>query len=103
MDASELIGLLLLTAGAIAVPAGWMFGGKVLTAGVILISVGIVVYATSRVRRRLSRSPLGYKEGSRRGPDTAEDFHNYTGWQTGGRTDHSPFDSHSGGGDFGDD
>lgn len=79
MSARELLGVLLVIAGAAVVPLGWIVSHKLLILAAALLGVGGALAYTGRVMRR-----EGASESGTGGPG---DIHNYTGWRSGGRTE----------------
>ena len=86
MSPREVLGLLLVVAGAIVVPLGWIVSHKLLIVAVALFGVGGALVYTGRVIRR-EREQSGYQ-----GPAIPSDINNSTGWRSGGRTE--TFESH---------
>ena len=87
MSARELIGLLLVIAGAVVVPLGWIVTHKLLIVAAGLLGIGGVLVYTGRVIRREQQ-----QSGSQ-GSAVPADINNSTGWRSGGRTE--TFESHS--------
>ena len=91
MNLREISGLLLVIAGAIVVPLGWIVSHKLLIIAAALVFVGGTLVYTGRVIRREEQQS---REAGAGGPSTAMpgDINNSTGWRSGGRTE--TFESH---------
>jgi hypothetical protein len=91
MTARELIGFLLLIAGAALVPLGWIVSHKILLLAVALLALGVSLFYTERMLKREERLSGEGAAGDSCRHVVPGDLHNATGWQTGGRT--QPFES----------
>ncbi|MBI3188877.1 MAG: hypothetical protein HYZ31_13560 [Gammaproteobacteria bacterium] len=99
MTVREIIGLVILIVGTAIVPLGWIISHKLLLLAGLFIGVGAWLYYTERMLKReeqLSKESTG---SGNHGPAIPGDIHNYTGWRTGGRTEHFDSNSESGGAD----
>lgn len=95
MTFREIFGLTITTAGIVILPLAWMFSRLLWLIAGVLIFVGVTLFYTERVRKRAEQLE---KEagGGGSGPGVPGDVHNYSGWQTGGRS--GTMDGDSGGG-----
>lgn len=98
MTFREATGLGMTIAGVLVLPIAWMFSRSLWLVAGVLIFVGVALFYTERVRKRAEQLE---KEagGSGSGPCVPGDTHNYSGWQTGGRSGTMDGDSGGGGGD----
>jgi hypothetical protein len=99
MTFREITGLALLIIGTAIVPLGWIISHKLLLLAALFIVVGAWLFYTERMLKRVAQLS---KENSSNGNDGAPmpgDIHNYSGWRSGGRTEHHNSHSESGGAD----
>lgn len=96
MNFREALGLLLIVAALVLVPAAWAFSNLLWALAFVLLVVGAGLFYTERVIRKeeqLEKETGGSRQGSQAMPS---DIHNYTGWRSGGRS--GSFESESSGG-----
>jgi hypothetical protein len=93
MTFREILGLTLITAALVLIPVAWTFNRMLWFAAFAMFVVGIALFLTDRVSRRMSKAEAGGASGSgSSGHAVPTDIHNYTGWRSGGRSetmDHS--------------
>ena len=96
MNIREALGLGVIVAGLVLVPAAWAFSRLLWALALILVFVGATLFYTERVWKReeeLRREARGDED---RGTAVPSDIHNYTGWQHGGRSETMDAGSSSG-------
>ena len=96
MNFREALGLLLIVASLVLVPAAWAFSNLLWALAFVLLVVGAGLFYTERIIKKeeqLEKESGGSCQGGRAMPT---DIHNYTGWRSGGRS--SSFESDSSGG-----
>ncbi len=102
MNLRETLGFLLVVAGLVLLPAAWAFSRRLWLVAFLLLVVGMVLFYTERM---LKREQANGREGVGSGCDGSAvptDINNYTGWQSGGRSETMDSSSDSGGGGDGD-
>ena len=93
MNVREITGLALLIVGTAIVPLGWIISHKLLLLAALFIVVGTWLFYTERMLKREEQLSKESSSNGNYGAPIPGDIHNYSGWRTGGRTEH--FDSHS--------
>jgi protein-S-isoprenylcysteine O-methyltransferase Ste14 len=87
MSIREIVGLILIIAGAAVTPLGWIVSHKILIAAAALIAVGGTLFYTARVMKREERLAREQSGGDNYGPAVPRDINNSAGWRSGGRTE----------------
>jgi drug/metabolite transporter (DMT)-like permease len=96
MSFREWLGLILTVIGLVLTPVAWAFSRPLWVLAFGLMWVGLMLFFTDRVYRRLKKSSdHASGSGSTCGHAMPTDINNYTGWRSGGRAE--SFDSHSSG------
>lgn len=85
MTFRERIGLVMIVAGLILLPAAWAFSRAVWLISFGLFGVGLWLFYTDRNARREARIEKA-KGTQKTGTAVPTDIHNYTGWQQAGRS-----------------
>ena len=96
MNFREVLGLLLIVAALVLVPAAWAFSNLLWALAFVLLIVGAGLFYTERVikkEQQIEKESGGSCQGGHAMPT---DIHNYTGWRSGGRS--GSFESESSGG-----
>ena len=96
MNIREALGLLLIIAALVLVPAAWAFSNLLWALAFVLLVVGAGLFYTERVikkEEKLEKESRGSCQGVHAMPT---DIHNHTGWRSGGRS--GSFESESSGG-----
>jgi hypothetical protein len=91
MSFREWVGLVLVAVGLVLAPVAWAFSRPLWALAFGVMVVGLMLFFTERVSRRMKRS--SESAGSGHGHPLPTDIHNYTGWRSGGRSE--TMDSHS--------
>ena len=97
MEPRNWIGIMIVIAGVIIQPIGWMFHFWLQVASFILIFVGVLIFATQKYIQKSEEREFGSSSGS--GQAMPGDIHDYSGWGEGGRSE--SWSSSHGGGDGG--
>lgn len=101
MTFPEVLGLVLMTAALVLIPVAWTFSRMLWFAAFAMFVVGVALFLTDRISRRMSKAEAGGSGGSGfSGQAMPTDIHNYTGWRSGGRSE--AMDNSSNAGDGGD-
>lgn len=99
MTFREVLGLVLITAALVLIPVVWTLSRMLWLAAFAMFVVGIALFLTDRVSRRMSKAETGGSSGSgSSGHAMPTDIHNYTGWRSGGRSETMDNSSHAGDG-----
>jgi hypothetical protein len=100
MSFREILGLILITAALVLIPVAWTFSRTLWFVAFAMFVVGVALFLTDRVRRRMQKADAGGSSGDgSSGQTMPTDIHNYTGWRSGGRSETM---DHSHAGDGGD-
>ena len=88
MSFREWLGLILTVVGLVLTPVAWAFSRPLWVLAFGLMGVGLMLFFTDRVYRRLKRSSdHSSGSGNTSGHAMPTDIHNYTGWRSGGRSE----------------
>lgn len=93
MSFREWVGLVLVAAGLVLTPVAWAFSRALWALVFGVMVVGLMLFFTDRVSRRMKRSSQSAGSGHGNGNPVPTDIHNYTGWRSGGRSE--TMDSHA--------
>ncbi len=99
MTFREIFGLVLMTAALVLIPVAWTFSRTLWFVAFAMFVVGVALFLTDRVSRRMSKADAAGSGGSgSSGHAMPTDIHNYTGWRSGGRSEAMDNSSHAGDG-----
>jgi hypothetical protein len=97
MTFREVLGLVLIAVALVLIPVAWTFSRTLWFVAFAVFVVGVVLFFTDRIYRRMSKAEAGGSGGGSSGA-MPTDIHNYTGWRSGGRSETMDNSSHAGDG-----
>ncbi len=99
MEMRNWIGIIIILAGVIIQPVGWMFHFWLQILSFVLIFIGVVIFVTQKYIEKSEEREFSSGSGNRQA--MPGDIHDYSGWGEGGRSESwsSSHGSDGGGGD----